>query len=620
MRANPRRRPIPRAFVSLACGVMTLVLCARPVAADEGRYRGPLGAIPRSARPPGDLPPPPPPPPGGGQAPEREARPEDWSFFLWHRREILLDPLGPPPAPLAPESLRRGLEVLRRTASDAGVGPNAGRIRSAALRALARASNAPEDIELLLATLAPDPADGLPPESMLALGLLRRSDPAQRMLPDLLGRVRQALVMKVQAESPSPDRRLYAALAIGLLADQGASADLLESVLMPLASLLKHPDDGLARAALLVIGMHPPMRGSAGIARDLRALAFRSAGGVRAAQALTTLASWSDQALDPTLGNLLKMGKVEARIQRAVALGLAIPAPHLSAQALVRRIEELQAAADRDIDDTARDYALLGSYRQALLQDASADDGSHVRSWMNHAKAAPMLPRTQSGRALSGRPRRYACASWLLGLWARRQVGSMHQTIQAKGRALAEQTPGWAAGMWTPAEYRAEVAQLTKSNRGGMGPGGGELVLSLAIAVDSDSEGRSLVVSAAMADLDASPSTFETSIRLLSLIGLGLARLPALNDMLVRRLAKGNPDPLLPEIGVALGRTATDSALGRIVDLLDDPKASDWARLLACGVIGARLDPERVASLSLLLERLDYRDGTPWVRDLYGML
>jgi hypothetical protein len=93
----------------------------------------------------------------------------------------------------------------------------------------------------------------------LAVGLLRRSDPALQRPPEAIARYRIALVETLDEPDTETSVRAFAALAIGLLADQGTKPDEPPMGRALLSRLTrKDLDQELASALLTAVGMLPP--------------------------------------------------------------------------------------------------------------------------------------------------------------------------------------------------------------------------------------------------------------------------------------------------------------------------------------------------------------------------
>lgn len=251
--------------------------------AHGGQFRDPYGALP-----PGRLPQDPLPPPGHG-APDRADRPaqaldsNDWVLWyeqhrarfedrkrrLWTPRDPRLDvlPTAPPAVPVAwhqradhvlGDALRaRVLPVLVKTAADAKAHPD---LRASAILALGKLSHEPKHVALLRALAAgPASMSGVVTESAVcALGLLRRSRMQDQLLPAQLDAVRGQLFAVLEQAKVRRRTRGFAALALGLLANQ-PGADM-PGVTKRLVGALQagHADADIDVGIFVALGMQDP--------------------------------------------------------------------------------------------------------------------------------------------------------------------------------------------------------------------------------------------------------------------------------------------------------------------------------------------------------------------------
>src|SRR5688572_5769974 len=243
-----------------------LAATAVDASAHGGQYRKPGGALPPGLAPPTDA--------TGGW----------WDANL--DALIAEDRVGPVETGDAaqPELARRRIRESRvvpflRAILKGEHGTDADFVAAASL-ALAKTTTSPDDVERLLALGADTTRAAMTVEAAtIACGLLRRTDPALRLDPRVLDRVRARCLDVVDGRTNAPRiARCNAALAIGLLADQPTQRgdgdaprfDLVAALLVR----LRETDDAERQAALVIaLGMQPAASVPSATVEQIRALA-----------------------------------------------------------------------------------------------------------------------------------------------------------------------------------------------------------------------------------------------------------------------------------------------------------------------------------------------------------
>ena len=386
---------------TIGLALAALLLTAGTGDAHGENYRGPNGMVPPGGREPQDPTPPPPPPPGarGFVPPPQPGRPTTpdrpprltflpdfsaWPFWYHYQRDLLE---VRPPAALAfarkePVVAAKILPALLRATQTERHGD--AHLAATACVALGRAARTDAHVERLLQVLAlaASTNDRQRAEqgmgAVLGLGLLARTQPAERFPAATLDRVRDRLYGVLKNDALPGGLRAAAAFALGLLGDQPTASDALAGA--TLARLFKmmsisHRYVDIGTACLHAASMQPPSAWTDAQRGEIRALAggkltveLRQSRIVRphAFLVLGRIGSAEDIA---RLGELFKeITPGSSNLRRSAAIGLGTLAERLDASARRSIAAVIVAAMPRELDPTAHKLLTIALARTAAAE------------------------------------------------------------------------------------------------------------------------------------------------------------------------------------------------------------------------------------------------------------
>lgn len=506
-------------------------------------------------------------------------------------------------------------------------------VTASAFLALGKTTNDPADIARLRAALRRRDGPDLPREcAALGLACLRRTDPARAFDGRELDRVRADLFDAIDDDRVPVRTRCYAALALGLLADQpttpgDAFAKDGKLVVRGLWTRLQEDRAGDETSVALLVALSMQCRQAIpeAVRTGLRGLvstgllAGRRHGAIVQAQAALALARLADVDAAGVFLGILKGRSQSLEVRRSAILALGVLAPRLDEVRRVSAIDALVSHARRgDPDTTGLAWITVGRVLAADLADGSM----------------ALLTRTAAADGLADVAAR--------GAHEIRPFAALGLSLAAEGRGKASDLPGFVP-------LRARTLALLRDGAvdEGMDPATrGAFLIGLGIAVDRPS---SRLLATVVRDGRA-----PSSLRAHAAAGLGLlgeARddvLAALHDALaekhaedlqreasralgflgdkraVPRLVKdieaGGADFVLARAAVALGAIGDPSAVKPLAEIVLARRASDLSRAVAAAGLGLLGDLEDVPTLSLLSIDSNYLARTASLAEAVSLL
>ncbi|MCC7138539.1 MAG: HEAT repeat domain-containing protein [Planctomycetes bacterium] len=492
-------------------------------------------------------------------------------------------------------------------------------LRSSACLALAKATDDPADGALLLAIARDDKLPTMVREgAALALGCLRRTEPAARFDGVFLDRLRGQL-FEVLDDAKAPRRvRCFAALSLGVLGDQPCRdgepfAKDGRATTHGLWVRLRDDDvdPELAVAMLQALSLQPPA-GVPGAVRDgLRACAAtgrvgrHDRGVTLQAHALVALARLSGAEASGVSLALARGARERPEVRRSAILALGPMAPSLPPASRAAAISDLLAHVRRSEPDTAG-FAAIAVGRLVAASYADPTDPRRTTS----AAVGALADIAERGNG-SVRP----FAALAIGLAFRSPPDASACPVAEKDRAdalavlrsIVEQDRG-------DPEVRAAAAV-------GLGLARDESVVAvlgrLAARNDADDTVRAYACAALGLMQVRTPSVLGAlraalarrsadAVRREAGRALGLLRDTESLPLLVAEIRADLPDTTRARAAVALGGLRDVRAVDPLVALVTDRKASELARAVAVAALGLVVDPERIRSLSRLGTDVNY--------------
>ncbi|HVG94941.1 MAG TPA: HEAT repeat domain-containing protein, partial [Planctomycetota bacterium] len=282
-------------------------------------------------------------------------------------------------------------------------------ILASAVLALGKTADDPKDVERILELVRRDDTPRLARESAaLALGLLRRSDPASRFDGALLDGVRASLFDAMDDDGIHVRARCFASLALGLLADQpyregDAFARDGRLVVQGLWTRLREDRAGPEATVAILVGLslQPPAGVPQAVEDGLRSLAATGRldghrrGSVAQAHAALALARLGGAECAGTFLGLVRGGAHDGHLRRSAVVALGLLAPRLDRVRRLAATEVLVDQARRGDPETAG----LAWISTARLLAADGLDGSEAVARATGAHEA-MLDAAGRGNAM----------------------------------------------------------------------------------------------------------------------------------------------------------------------------------------------------------------------------
>jgi HEAT repeat protein len=504
-------------------------------------------------------------------------------------------------------------------------------VRAAALIALAKVTDDVEAIDLIMHHAAERTASKLVRESAaLAIGLLRRTDPAARFDGDVLDLVRERMLALVDDED-APDRaRAFAALALGLLGDQPhGSAFSKDGRVITRALWLRLARDHRSReipvALLTAIGMQPAAGTSEEIKNGLRRIAVgRRLLGRRwdvyeQAHALNALVRQRGHGWELTVLRIVTAKRLSAPIRQAAFIALGAGSTELSPAHRVDAAEAVLRGVRYGRDSLTRG---MGQIALGRLLAADLADGSAV-----------LLERTASGAYLLGEARKgsrpvrgFATLAIALAARESRATDDSALRFEADVAQVIQQGYERTGDPMLRSAYVVAMGLHGKSTSGA--------VEALTAALEDRGEDPALRghASVALAQMGVrTPGVLRAlrtalwdrrTVALRSEAALALSFLGGRSEtsMLVQELRNARSQWVLAQIAAALGQLGDLEAVPAIMEVAEDERRADEARALAIASLGLLGDPEPKASMLRLTFDANYPSRTDALHEAFTIL
>jgi HEAT repeat protein len=503
--------------------------------------------------------------------------------------------------------------------------------RASAYLALAKTARDPSDVVALLSAAGDDSLPQLTRESaVLALGLLRRSDPALAFDAEVVDRVRRACLDAIDDETLPTRARAFGALALGLLGDQPSAKTSLADrdgrwIVRETWTRVheRPPSDEVPTALLVALSLQPPEAVPTGILDGLRTLAAsgrldgrRRGDGVRA-QAALALAALSPDGAPGVLLALANGRSCGIQVQRAAVVALGSAAARLSPETRLEAAESLGALAARSGDPDARGLMVISAGRLLArdLQEGREDVAT---------QATPALLSALDSGLVSLRP--YAAIA--LGIGYRettlRSPDAVHRlredvVLRLRDAAASEGEDVSSRGAYCLALGLVKDEGATALLCGVAKEGGGPDVLRGDACAALGLLGRSTPLVLETLEKALRERSSE-DVRRHAAVALGCLGDSRLVPVLLDDLESGGSDHVLAQVVLGLGAIGDAAAAPALTRLVRDRSATDLLRAIACAGLGLLSDPERVPSLSRLGTDSNYLNGTDALREALSLL
>ncbi len=629
---------------------------------------GPTGPPPPPSmpdRPAGAVPPPPPMTGGGGQATDTGNSKSDvggrgraspweerwqswWKLNRWawlpgrhtvrERPDVVTTPsTGDAPAydPRAAWDRARALGVDKRIApylTSLLSGPRAaqGELRSAALIALAKTQASPATLELLVAHATERSHITLIRESAaLGIGLLRRSVPELQLEGTRLDVARFGLLRIIDDRTAPTRTRAFAALSLGLLADQPYGTPFTKRGRLISHELwrrlaMKGASDEVAVALLTALGKQPPAGIEASVRTGLAAVVLgkrvheRSWTERERAHALTARVRMGGPVTTRFLLRALSSGRAPKEVRRAALLAAAEIAPRVSSEDrgdLLTAVMRAESGARSPLTKGLRRLA-LGRLVGAELRAGSPrclKRGAIVNELMSGPQAGAVSERAFStlalGTALYGVDREHKAAAAF-----RTRVEELLTKTLAKGRGGDEQQGATVIALGLAGVVDAApaiVAILADANRTPDLRAHAATTLGM---IGSHKHGIPQALRRALRDRRSDVVPSEAGLAL-AILGENQA-----GTDLVKSLMSASTERGMAHGALALGQLGDLEAIGALLRAAQDATRSTISRAMAVAALGLLADPERRPSLFRLSTDACYTALTNSLHELFTIL
>jgi len=519
--------------------------------------------------------------------------------------------------------LRTLLEPAAKTRDD---------VTASALIALARTSNAPEDVALLEARLAdPRGADIVRESAALSLGLLRRTEPDLQLEARVLDPLRDRLVAWIDDPSLSAKARAFCALSLGLLGDQPFASDSMakDGRLVVRALWMRlgrpHARRDVPIALFTAMGLQPPAGVPDGVRESLRRLVIgRRVQGSRwdtigRGHALAALLRLGGPGTEAFLVRTLEDRRTHRDLRRAAYLSLGLVAGRLCAEDRLDVARALDASVRSARDPLTRGLAYLAVGH--LL-------GADLRAGASGVLTRSPLPGLLVAQARSGPSTTRGFSVLPLAL-AVRGVKTRRKEVArflAEARALI-QGPLVEARSTAP---RLLAAYAVAAGLAGLGGARASLARWVADPnADPALRGHAAVALGQLGD--ATPEIVrvlnlalaekrDLVLRRQAALALALLGSQGAGAQLLRQLETGRTERLLAQVVIALGRLGDLRAVDPLIVYASDAKRSELAQSLAVVALGLLGDPEPRPSLLRLSAGGFYPARTESLQEAYTIL
>jgi HEAT repeat protein len=513
-------------------------------------------------------------------------------------------------------------------------------VESAAYIALAKITADPQHIEKITNGLSLEQGkkrDQITMESAaLALGLLRRADPAKQFAATELDKVRTTLFEAIENEKHGTGTRAFAAMALGLLGDQPTgSGDYAGDVdaarkattarLWDLAQR-KWTDENIPVALLLGMGLQPKNSVTEDMQAKLAECTLKGKLGstevsdlVRSYAALQ-LGRVGSPASIPPLKTALTARTVDKQTQRSVAIALGLLGRLVPVDSRLELAKVLKEGVEKNSDNSVRNFGLISL---AYLVNKDIEEGR--TDVVEQAKVGEYLLQQAKDGNFMQRP----FGALALGLVGRRidDTNTIKFYEEFKQNALLALREG------------LESQKMDKRSRAGFATALGIIKDSvsrknLVKLVGDDKEDKELRGYSAIAlgligqlSEDVKKALYTAlgersseDMRQQMATALGLLQDPGAVNELLKALKDAESQNLKGQIVLALAKIGDARAVEPMVKMLQDTKEGDLTRALACAGLGVVGDLESLPSLARMSKDINYRSSIFYVNEYLSIL
>ena len=504
------------------------------------------------------------------------------------------------------------------------------RLMAAALIALGRTVRGPAPVSLL-ARHASDPVahQEVRESAVLALGLLRRSDRRAQQDPETLRDVRRFLLGLFDDKDAPTRVRAFAALSLGLLADQPYTDEAFEregrAVTRALWARLqrKYADADLPAALLTALGMQPREGVPGGVLAGLKAIAMdqpfqgKRWKALLRSHALTAYArleapAWSRIALWSLRGT-----RDHVAVRSAAAIALARGAEGFDAQ---QRFEVARGIArwtpkEPNWFAAGLQHITLGTLLRADLAAGSSrlvDELGLHKTLKRGAERGRSMARPYCRLAI-GMALRDIEPTTKTNAVVLKDLRDTLERILRRGRGSDDALGACAVALGlagAESAHKLLLAILVDDKRGASLRG--DCAVALAQIGCDTPEVRAALHAAALERV--SPQVHLEAVRALSVLAV-----PKAVTRLLAQLDRTRSRYAVAVAASALGRLGDPKATPRLLALAGDPVEGLNVRIMAVVALGLIHDPEPRPSRTLVTSHANYPSRTPALTQLYNI-
>ncbi len=467
--------------------------------------------------------------------------------------------------------------------------------------------------------------------AVLGLGLMRRTDPAERLPQGVLDDLRSFLLGTFDDKKASTRVRAFSMYAIALLSDQPYRDVPAERHGRQMTRSLwrrmyqKFPAADLRIALLTAMSMQPQEGVPQGVRHALRQIIVRKSSmgrrwdGFQRSHALTALARLErGPNCNTTLFHVLGKSREHVAVRGAAAIALGERAERMVPAARLAAIDALQASIKKEPNVTARGLTLI-----AMGQLLGADLRAESTLVLVGSRAARFL----QNEAYKGSTRLRPYASIALGLacrdvrpfgreaieFQRASVKLLHKGL-TRGRGPDEDVGAYAAALGltrseVPMKDMLEIAQHRGSS--------GVLRSHCALGLGLMGKPRENIVNALRRLLDErlSGAVFLGAVKALAMLGVdGTA------ETLERQLRLTRSLGGQAAIAAGLGRLRDARTVPSLIELAEDDGRNTYLRSMAVVALGLICDPEPVESRARLTAGANYPARSASLQQLFNIM
>ncbi len=507
-------------------------------------------------------------------------------------------------------------------------------VRSAAMISLAKVTHDPLTIEVLFRHAEDRTASPLVRESgALAIGLLRRTRAQHRFDADVMEAVRHRLFALIDDRSAPTRTRAFAAMSIGLLADQAHDGPFAKDGKLTTRDLwermsAKYSSQEIPIALMSALRLQPEAGISDSVREGLRDIAMgkrifkRKWSDDERAHAFTTLVHIGGPSSSSVLLRTLTSRKAPQDLRRAAFIALGARADQMTED---ERFEAVDAWAKAS--RYARDPLSKGLAQIALGRLVGADLRTGNPRFAGRSDLTTQLLKEAKGGVVARRG--FGALALALSIY---RVPPEHKTTatyinQARALVMKQLEDGRGdAGVRSSFVVALGLINAHKSTLEST-----NLLISVledrnndpalrgyaAVALGQMSSRRSDILKALKVALWDKRSE---DLRSEAALALSLLSRKGEGQPLMRELERASTERVLAQVAIALGQLGDLAAVPSVIQAAKDTKRSDLARAFALTSLGLMADPETKPSLLRLSLDANYAALTDALHEVFTIL